>query len=144
MNKEPVSVEMRYGVPSKTVWKALTDNNEMKKWYFQFEDFRTEVGFEFHFYGGTEEKQYLHLCKVTEVITGKKIAYSWRYDGYAGISFVTFDLSEEAGQTILRLTHEGLESFPADDPNFAKSSFEAGWNHILGVNLKEHLKSMMQ
>ncbi len=54
--------------------------------------FKAELGYKFQFPGGTAEQQYLHLCEVTEVVVGKKLTYSWRYDGYAGNSFVTCEL----------------------------------------------------
>jgi uncharacterized protein YndB with AHSA1/START domain len=61
----------------------------------------------------------------------KKLTYSWRYQGYEGNSFVTFELSEENGKTKLKLTHAGLETFPplAD---FAKENFAAGWTDLIG------------
>ena len=71
------------------------------------------VGFEFNFTGGPSEgKQYLHLCKVTEVIPEKKLTYSWRYGGYEGNSFVTFELFAEGNKTELKLTHTSLDTFP--------------------------------
>ncbi|MEO5984859.1 MAG: SRPBCC domain-containing protein [Ferruginibacter sp.] len=81
--------------------------------------------------------QYVHLCEVTQVVPGKKITYSWRYDGYAGISYVTFDLSEKNDQTFLKLTHEGIETFPKENPDFDASNFEEGWNQIIHQNLKK-------
>ncbi|MGZ4034219.1 MAG: SRPBCC family protein, partial [Bacteroidia bacterium] len=125
-----------------TIWKAISNKDEMKKWYFDLAAFDAKVGFEFQFYGGTPEKQYLHLCKVTEVIPNKKLTYSWRYDGYEGISFVTFELFEEGNKTRLKLTHEGLETFPGSDPNFAKENFAKGWTHIIGTSLKEYLEKI--
>ena len=122
------------------VWKAITDKGEMKLWYFEIGDFKPEVGFEFRFLGGTEEKKYLHICKVTEVAPGKKITYSWRYDGYEGISYVTFELIKEGKQTQVRLTHKGIESFPRDDPNFARDSFSKGWTYIIGKALEEFVE----
>ena len=48
-----------------------------------------------------------------EVIPEKKLKYGWRYNGYAGNSFVTYDLSAEDEKTKLTLTHQGIETFPA-------------------------------
>ena len=53
---------------------------------------KQEPGFEFQFVGGKDDKSYLHLCKITKVVPGKKLQYSWGYKGYEGISFVTFEL----------------------------------------------------
>jgi uncharacterized protein YndB with AHSA1/START domain len=132
----PFSIERTYNAPIERVWKALTDKSEMKQWYFDFKEFKPEVGFEFQFYGGTEEKQYLHLCKITEVKINSKLSYTWRYDGYEGNSLVTFELFSEGTNTRLKLTHEGLETFSFDNKDFAKENFVAGWTELIGTLLK--------
>ena len=83
-------------------------------------------------------KRYLHLCEIIEVIPEKKLTYSWRYDGYEGNSFVTFEVFEEGDETRLKLTHRGLESFP-NNPDFARTNFEMGWDQIINTSLKEYL-----
>lgn len=133
---KPVVTEVVLNAPIVKVWKAITNKNDMKQWYFELETFRPEVGFEFQFYGGKDEKQYLHLCQVTEVIPGRKLAYSWRYDGNPGNSLVTFELVPEGKNTKLRLTHEGLESFGTNNPDLAKENFIEGWNTIIGKSIK--------
>ena len=140
MKNEPFVIERTYEVPVEKVWKAITDRDQMKQWYFDLTAFKPEVGFEFQFEGGTDDNRYLHLCKVVEVVAGKKLKYSWRYDGYEGNSFVTFELFPEGDKTRLKLTHEGLETFPATNPDFAKKSFAAGWTEITGTMLKEFLE----
>lgn len=141
MKPAPIVLEKVYDAPVSKVWEAITDKDKMKLWYFDLEEFKPEVGFEFQFYGGTEEKRYLHLCKVKEVITGKKIAYSWRYDGYEGDSLVSFELFDENSKTRLKLTHEGLETFPvAKDPNLARENFMGGWTYFVETGLKDYLE----
>lgn len=140
MKNEPIIIERTYNAPIAKVWKALTDKNEMKQWYFDLAEFKPEVGFKFQFYGGPPEKQYLHLCVVTEVIIGKKLTYSWRYDGYGGNSHVTFELFEEENKTRLRLTHTGLDTFPVSNPDFAVKNFVQGWTELLSTSLKKFLE----
>lgn len=138
----PLIKEVIIDAPAEKVWSAITDKNEMKHWYFDLAEFKPEIGFEFSFTGGTEERSYLHLCKVTEVIPGRKLTYSWRYDGFDGISYVTWELFEDKGKTRLVLTHRGLDSFPADiNPDLAAHNFVAGWNEILGTSLKNYLEN---
>ena len=73
LSNAPFIIEKTYNAPIAKVWKAITDNNEMKKWYFDIADFKPEVGFEFQFTGeGKDGEKYIHLCKVTEVIKEKK------------------------------------------------------------------------
>ncbi|TDH20639.1 SRPBCC domain-containing protein [Segetibacter sp. 3557_3] len=138
MINEPFVIERTYQAPISKVWEAITNKAQMKQWYFDLAEFKPEVGFEFSFEGGPEDRQYLHRCRVTEVIPGKKLAYTWRYEGYDGDSLVTWELFNEAGATRLRLTHAGLETFPAN-PDFAKTNFVQGWTDLIGTHLKEYL-----
>ncbi len=142
MKTEPFVIERTFNAPASKVWKAITDKDEMKQWYFDLAEFKPELGFEFKFYGeGKEGQKFLHLCKVTEVVTGTKLGYSWRYDGYEGISYVLFELFEEDGKTRVKLTHTGLETFPQTAGNdFAKENFAAGWTEIIGKSLKEFVE----
>ena len=140
MKQEPFVIERTYNAHIERVWKAITDKDQMKQWYFDISEFKPEPGFEFQFEAKNEGVSYLHLCKITEVIFGRKLSYSWRYDGYEGNSVVTFELFEEGDETRLKLTHEGLETFPKDKPDFAKESFAAGWTEIIGSALKEFVE----
>jgi len=141
MKQEPFVIERTYNAPIEKVWKAITDKDQMKQWYFDIAEFKPEPGFEFQFEAKNEGVTYLHLCKITEVITGKKLSYSWRYNGYEGNSVVTFELFEEGDKTRLKLTHEGLETFPQDKPDFARESFAAGWTEIIGASLKKFVEN---
>lgn len=137
----PFTIERTYNAPISKVWKAITDKDLMKQWYFDLPDFKAEIGTEFQFKGGADDgKQYTHLCIVVEVIQEKKIAYTWRYDGYEGNSKVTFELFEEENKTVLKLTHEGLDTFPASNPDLSKENFVAGWTEIIGNSLKTFIE----
>src|SRR5882724_11950626 len=76
---EAIIVERIFSAPVARVWNALTDPDQMRQWYFDLKEFKPEVGFEFEFIVEHEGNNYHHLCKVTEVIPRKKIAYTWRY-----------------------------------------------------------------
>ncbi len=140
MKAEPFVIERTFDAPVNKVWKAITDKDEMKQWYFSLAEFIPEVGFEFTFTGGKDGREYVHHCKITEVIAGKKLKHSWHYEGYEGMSYVTFELFEEGDKTRLKLTHEGLETFPQNNTDFAKESFSEGWNYIVGKSLKDFVE----
>ena len=95
MQNEQFVIEKTFNAPVEKVWRAITDKEEMKQWYFDLAEFKPEVGFEFRFYGSTPEKQYLHICVITEVEEYKKLSYSWRYDGYEGISYLEIPLGDQ-------------------------------------------------
>lgn len=140
MKEMPVIAEAYVAAPPERVWKALTDKEEMKQWYFDLAAFEPEVGFAFSFSGGPEDRQYVHLCEVKEVVRGKKLAYSWRYEGYVGDTLVSFYLIPEGDGTRVRVTHEGIETFPSDNADFARGNFEEGWNHIIGKSLPAYFE----
>jgi len=141
MNTEPFIIEITFKAPVSKVWNAITDKDEMKKWYFDLKEFKSEVGFEFSFYGGEPgKKQYLHLCKISEVIEGKKLTHSWKFEEYEGESYISWELFDEGENTRIKLTHSGLHTFPADNPDLKRKNFAAGWTSILGSSLKGYLE----
>lgn len=133
----PIIINEVYNCSIKKLWNALTNPDALNDWYFDLKDFRLEEGAEFEFYGG----KYLHHCKIVEIVLYRKLAYTWEYPLYEGNSLVTFDLSaidEEYAQ--LQVTHEGIASFPTDDVNFSRNSFEAGWNELIRIALKAYVE----
>lgn len=138
---EPVVVEKIYNAKLKDVWEAITQKDKMKEWYFDVSDFKPVVGFEFQFEGGAEDRVYVHLCKVLEVVPEKRLVYTWRYKDHPGDSKVIWELFEIApGTTRLKLTHEGLETFPTGG-DFDRKNFQMGWTEILGVLLPRYIES---
>lgn len=136
---EAIIIERTFDAPVERVWKALTDLEAMRVWYFDLKQFKPEVGFEFEFTVEHEGNRYHHLCKITEVIPQKKLAYTWRYANEEGNSLVMFELFAEGGKTRLKLTHEGVETFPKT-PAYARKNFEAGWTTLIGTELKQFVE----
>lgn len=139
MKNKSLIIEQEFNAPIAFVWRAITEKGLMKKWYFDIFDFKLEVGSKFHFEGGEEGKRYMHLCEVLEVITYKKLKYSWKYEGHAGLSFVTFELSSAGEKTKMKLIHEGLETFI--NPDFMRDNFVGGWKYLIHESLKEFLEN---
>src|SRR6266852_821403 len=132
--KTPVVIERTFDAPIEAVWKAITNVEEMKQWWphlAPLETFKAEVGIETQFSIWHNQKDFLHLWMVTEVVPGSKITCHWRFGGNSGISSVTFELSPEGNKTKLRLTHTGLETFvPESNPDLARGNFLAGWTSL--------------
>src|SRR5438445_8821403 len=133
---EAIIVERIFNAPVGRVWTALTDVNEMQQWYFDLKEFKPEIGFEFEFVVEHEGNVYHHLCKVTEVIPQKKIAYTWRYKGEPGDSLVTFELFGDGDKTRLKLTHTGIETFPKT-PGYARSHCKTSWTKLIASELRQ-------
>jgi uncharacterized protein YndB with AHSA1/START domain len=136
---EAIVMERTLNASVARVWKALTDVDQMRQWYFELKEFKPQVGFEFEFVVEHEGNTYHHLCRVTEIIPEKKIAYSWRYKGEPGDSLVTFELSAEGEKTRLKLTHSGIETFPKT-PAYTRKNFETGWNTIIDSELRQFVE----
>ena len=140
-NNDSIIIERTYNAPLQKVWEAISDKEKMKKWYFDASDFKQEPGFEFTFAGkGSKGEKHLHLCKVIEVVPQKKLSYTWQYEGRAGSSLVIFDLVPERDTCKISLTHSGVETFAANGPDFAKSSFTEGWTMIIGTSLRDFVE----
>lgn len=141
IKNQPVLVERVFDTPINKVWQAITDKEQMKKWYFILDEFKAELGFQFTFPGkGQQGEEYLHLCTITDILKPNRLQYSWKYKNHPGYSLVTFQLFETGNQTRLILSHHGLETFPQDKPDFARNSFNAGWNEIINVSLTRFLE----
>lgn len=138
MEHTPLIIEREFNAPIDLVWRAITEKELMEKWYFDIADFALEVGHTFHFEGGEEDKRYMHICEVLEIIPLKKLTYSWSYEGYPGRSFVTFELTALGEKTLLKLIHKGLESF--DHPDFKRENFQGGWTYLIQESLPAFLE----
>ena len=137
---EPLIVEQAFTSSVDNVWKAITDVSLMRQWFFEnIPSFKPEEGFTTKFNVHANNNDYLHLWRLTEVVPEKRITYNWRYGGYPGDSFVTFELSRQGDQTKLRLTHTGIESFPQDNPDFSRESCREGWRYFICQRLKVFL-----
>ncbi len=136
----PVVVEQSFGASVETVWNAITDVDQMRRWYFEnIPAFKPEIGFETQFTVQSQGRDFPHLWKVTEVVPLQKIEYNWKYDGYPGDSFVVFELFEQNDLTKLRLTTRVVESFPEDIPEFKRESCMDGWTYLINQSLRDFL-----
>ena len=137
----PIIVEQTFDTSIERVWKAITEVDQMRLWFFEnIGSFKPEAGFETQFNVQSNDRSFLHIWKLTEVVPGKKIIYNWKYGGHPGDSSVTFELFEQKNRTKLRVTHEGMESFPQEIPEFSRESCIGGWNYFIREKLMEFLE----
>jgi len=139
--KNTIVVEQSFKASVSEVWKAISEIDQMRQWFFEnIESFKAEVGFETQFNVKSEERNFLHLWKLTEVIPLKKIVYLWKYEGYDGESYVSFELFEENNQTRLRVSHTGIDSFPKAIPEFSSESCRQGWQYFINNRLRTFIE----
>jgi hypothetical protein len=71
----------------------------------------------------------------------KKLSYTWSYENIPCETLVSFDLNAlEQNKTSISLTHEGVENFPSDNPDFAWGNFIEGWNYLIKTSLKNFVE----
>ncbi|MGU3377569.1 SRPBCC family protein [Chryseobacterium sp. M5A1_1a] len=138
----PITVQYKINAPIEKVWKALIDQNEMKSWYFDIQDFELEVGKIFNFYEPGGENKYHHQCEILEIIPNQKLKHTWTYPDFSELkTIVTWDLRSEENGTLVKLTHEEIENFRDLGDGFSRTSFIGGWNAIIGQSLKGYLEN---
>ena len=135
----PLIIEKQYNCTIEVLWNAISNPKAMKEWYFDVKGFELEVGNQFEFYAG----EYLHECRIEDIFLYRKLVYTWTYPIYEGESEVTFLINpdkEFENYSQLKLIHDGIASFPQDDANFSRNSFEAGWEELLEISLREYVE----
>ena len=142
-DEDPIIVEESFEKDLDTVWKAITETEQMREWLFEnIPEFKTEVGFEIEFDVDAGERTFTHQWKITRAIPKKVVEYNWRYGDYPGDSFVTFELMEKNSSTKLRLTHVTTEDLPEEVQEFKRESCLSGWQYFIKERLKEYLKDV--
>lgn len=143
MKDQTIVKDIAFNAAITTLWDAITDPEEMKKWYFNIQDFKLVEGNKFYFYE-PNGKNFKHVCRILEVVPGERIRYTWSYPEYSkAISVVSWQLTSVDRITHVRLKHSGIENFSSLGPNFESSSFDAGWDAIIMKSLPEFLKSKL-
>lgn len=138
---EIINVKKEINAPIEKVWSALTDKNEMKKWYFHIPDFELKEGTAFNFYEPGDEKKYHHQCEILELVPDRRFKHTWSYPDFSDAkTIVTWELEPTGNATLVSVTHENLDSFSNLGKEFGKESFQEGWNEIVGKMLPEFLE----
>ena len=138
----PITVQYTINAPVQKVWKALTDKEEMKNWYFDIQDFEPEVGKEFNFFEPGEEKKYHHRGRILELIPEQRLKHTWSYPDFSKAeTIVNWDLQPKGEETLVTLTHEDIENFNELGEGFSRENFIQGWNAIIGQSLKLYLEN---
>jgi uncharacterized protein YndB with AHSA1/START domain len=138
---EPVAVEQTFNVSAETVWRAITEIDQMRQWYFDnIPDFKPEAGFQTQFTVSNEGRDFLHMWTVTDVVPLKKLVYDWKYEQYPGEGSVVWELFDQGQATRLRLSMHVREDFPDDVPEFKRESCVGGWEYFIQGRLKEYLE----
>lgn len=137
---QPLIVEQTFNKSPEEIWNAITNHQEMIKWYFDnIPDFKPEVGFTTQFNIVSGERNFLHKWKVIKVFPNKKIVCNWTYENYEGSADVSFEIFSESSKSKLQVKVVVLENFNDDIPEFKRDSCVGGWEYFIQGRLKEYL-----
>ena len=144
-SSEPIIVEQSFEVSPSLLWQAITEHSQMIQWFFDnIPEFQPAAGFKTEFNVRAGDRDFHHLWTIIESIPEQKIVYDWRYKDLPGVGKVTFEVFPEANGAKLRLTNEGLDSFPNDIPEFSRDSCQAGWEYFIQGNLQSYVNRVQQ
>jgi uncharacterized protein YndB with AHSA1/START domain len=133
MTSITLKTSITINAPAHLVWKALTDEEIVKKYFFgtrQTSDW--QKGSDIIWTGEWEGKTYRDHGKIIDIVPGSRLQYSyWSSmsnlpDVPENYQNVTYDLSETHGVTTLHITQENVKD------ETAKKHSESNWQYIFG------------
>jgi len=114
------------------VFKAITDEKELQKWWVDVPKLEQKVGgtLEFKFLKKNSEmlqKDYVVQGKILEIIPNKKLVYTWNPVDEPELSgsVVTWSLQEDSTQTKVTVIHSGLGNCKSYD------LLVEGWSYFI-------------
>lgn len=129
--------EVIINAPLSKVWKALTEQKQIEKWFMAPDNFIPEVGTTFHMTGTKDGVSFPHTCTILEVIPEKKLSYTWNMTVIDGETIVTWELEEQGKTTKLTLTHSQWDKVKFNTPVLSHNDYVNGWNYFTN-KLKEY------
>lgn len=145
ITEPPIIIEEQFDASAEKLWNAITQIDEMKKWFFKnIDHFKPEVGAKSEFMVKSNGRIFTHLWEITEVVPFKKITLNWKYKEYPGDSFVRFEIVDNKTSTKLKLSTIVTSDFPDYIDEFSRESCMAGWIYFISESLREYLNSSQQ
>ena len=138
---DTVVLTQKFKTAIEKVWKAITVPGEMKQWYFHVQNFDLSVGNVFTFYEKPEGGTFLHRCEILQIIPQQLFEHTWEHPSHSkGKSFLKWELKRvDENETLLTLTHTGLENFADAGPEFSPENYAFGWKGIIQISLRNYL-----
>lgn len=135
---QPIIKEITVNASVKKVWKAISNKDDLAKWFHPSDDYKLEVGHTFHMTGHHEGKDYPHTMTITEIIPEQKLGLEWFIEGDSGITQVTYELKAEGEKTKVKVTHAGFDKYTDGEAN--RNDYNNGWEHVLNTLLKDYVE----
>jgi uncharacterized protein YndB with AHSA1/START domain len=123
-----------FNAPIQKVWDAVSTSEGITAWFMP-NDFRPEVGHEFHIQSPFGPSP----CKVLEIDEPNKLSFSWDKDGWV----VTFFLKDLGGKTEFTLVHAGWKesdeilSKANEKASVIRDRMNNGWAGLVNDRLRK-------
>lgn len=137
-----ITLERTFALPLEKVWEAISSSEKLNKWYFKIPDFKLKDGAVFNFYEPGQKKKYHHQCQILEVKPKDTLKHTWSYPELSDkIAILTWHLIARGNATMVKLTHDNIQSFKDLGEDFSIENFDKGWNTILNISLNQFLEN---
>ncbi len=140
----PLLLKREFAVSREKLWAALTDNEALKAWYFDFKGkFKLQLGHEFEWEAGPPDgKKWLHRGRILKFVPEELLVHSWEYPGYSGQARLSWELSEVTkDRTHLQLQFDFVQPFDFNVEALRRKHFNEGWQYIIFTALPDYLQS---
>ncbi|MGA8737853.1 MAG: SRPBCC domain-containing protein [Nitrososphaeraceae archaeon] len=118
------------------VFKAITETNELTKWFPDHVILEPNVGgkvrFSFYKEQNKMDRDYIVEGSIIEFIPNKKISYTWQYKDMPEFSetIVSWKLEElERNKTRVELVHSGFTG--KEQEKVSSKGHDEGWTHFM-------------
>ncbi|MFT7614388.1 MAG: hypothetical protein ACI9J3_003370 [Parvicellaceae bacterium] len=138
--KDSIIKEAMFNHPIETVWKAISQANEISTWFIQA-DFKPEKGYKYTF-TASEEKGCLTITGEVLEASPYVLTYTWVVQDSDTITTVKWLLAPKDGQTSLQLEHSGISDYPGESAVAFFESFNGGWDDCVSQLSKYLIKEV--
>jgi uncharacterized protein YndB with AHSA1/START domain len=129
-----IEITRKVDAPPERVFRALTDADELGRWFASRADSDPRTGGEYvlRFEFEDESRNHTYSGRYEDVTPNERVRYPW--NGRFGETTVEFVLTPSGAGTELTLVHSGWNEYAAE----SKAMHEQGWSFFLD-NLERHL-----
>lgn len=139
-NTFTLETSISINAPKSKVWGALTDPEQIKKYFFGTETVSDwKVGSPITFSGVWEDKPYMDKGTILQIEKEKILKYNY-WSSFSGTedkpenyAIIIYSLEEKHGETVFSITQDSIKTIEARDHS------EQNWKFIMN-SLKEFLE----